>query len=162
MPVNQSTSRQPGTAFPLGATVTDAGTNFAVASTVADAMALCLFDETVAQTQIPMRNYDVEIWHVFVPGVGARQAYGVPGRRDLLQDFPVVNTTGKVYIKAHGRYGQHRPAGDEDRHDRHACHAPVPDLPRRAGAGARTAHAGESRRPVRDAFAHHPIDVQWV
>ena len=74
--MSQSTSTLPGTAFPLGATVTDAGTNFAVASTAADAMTLCLFDETGAQTQVPMRSYDVDIWHVFVPGVGAGQAYG--------------------------------------------------------------------------------------
>ncbi|HEY6790509.1 MAG TPA: glycogen debranching protein GlgX, partial [Trebonia sp.] len=76
MRVTQPASTLPGTAFPLGATVTDAGTNFAVASTVADSMVLCLFDETGAQTQVPMRNYDVDIWHVFAPGVGAGQAYG--------------------------------------------------------------------------------------
>jgi isoamylase len=76
MRVTQSTSALPGTEFPLGATVTDAGTNFAVASTVADSMVLCLFDETGAETQVPLRNYDADIWHVFVPGVGAGQAYG--------------------------------------------------------------------------------------
>jgi glycogen operon protein len=39
-------------------------------------MVLCLFDEAGAETQIPMRDYDADIWHVFVPGVGAGQAYG--------------------------------------------------------------------------------------
>jgi glycogen operon protein len=76
MRVTPSTGTLPGTDFPLGATVTDAGTNFAVASTVADGMVLCLFDETGGETPIPMRNYDADIWHVFVPGVGAGQAYG--------------------------------------------------------------------------------------
>ena len=66
----------PGREFPLGATVTDAGTNFAVASGVADGMLLCLFDRAGAKTQIPMRNYDAGIWHVFVPGIGAGHAYG--------------------------------------------------------------------------------------
>ena len=72
----------PGSQFPLGATVTDTGTNFAVASGVADGMLLCLFDETGAETQIPMQDRDADVWHVFVPGVGvegsegARQAYG--------------------------------------------------------------------------------------
>ena len=69
----------PGSQFPLGATVTDTGTNFAVASGVADGMLLCLFDETGAETQIPMQDRDADVWHVFVPGVGvegSRQAYG--------------------------------------------------------------------------------------
>src|SRR5580700_6886806 len=66
----------PGSQFPLGATVSVAGTNFAVASGVADGMVLCLFDETGAETQIPLRDYDAGVWHAFVPGVGAGQAYG--------------------------------------------------------------------------------------
>jgi isoamylase len=66
----------PGSEFPLGATVLDGGTNFAVASEAADGMVLCLFDETGAETRIPMPDYDLRVWHVFVPGVGAGQAYG--------------------------------------------------------------------------------------
>ena len=66
----------PGHEFPLGATVYGTGTNFAVASGVADGMLLCLFDETGAETQVPMQDYDAGVWHVFVPGVGAGQAYG--------------------------------------------------------------------------------------
>ena len=66
----------PGSQFPLGATVVDGGTNFAVSSAVADAMVLCLFDEAGAETQIPLRDYDAGVWHAFVPGIGAGQAYG--------------------------------------------------------------------------------------
>ena len=66
----------PGSQFPLGATVCDGGTNFAVASGVADGMLLCLFDEAGAETQIPLRDYDAGVWHGFVPGIGAGQAYG--------------------------------------------------------------------------------------
>src|SRR5437660_205076 len=66
----------PGSQFPLGATVTAAGTNFAVASAVADGMLLCLFDETGAETRIPILDRDADVWHVFVPGVGPGQAYG--------------------------------------------------------------------------------------
>jgi isoamylase len=66
----------PGSQFPLGATVTGTGTNFAVASGVADGMLLCLFDETGAETQIPIGDCDADVWHVFVPDVGAGQAYG--------------------------------------------------------------------------------------
>jgi isoamylase len=66
----------PGSQFPLGATVLAGGTNFAVASGVADGMVLCLFDAAGAETQIPLRDYDAGVWHAFVPGAGAGQAYG--------------------------------------------------------------------------------------
>ena len=75
-PAAQATTALPGREFPLGATVTGAGTNFAVASEVADGMVLCLFDTAGAETPIPMRDYDAGVWHAFVPGVGAGQAYG--------------------------------------------------------------------------------------
>ena len=66
----------PGSQFPLGATISGGGTNFAVASGVADGMTLCLFDEAGAETQVPLRDYDDGVWHAFVPGIGAGQAYG--------------------------------------------------------------------------------------
>ncbi|MGO9293382.1 MAG: glycogen debranching protein GlgX [Streptosporangiaceae bacterium] len=66
----------PGSWFPLGAAVRADGTNFAVRSAVADGMLLCLFDAAGGETQIPMRSYDAGTWHVFVPGIGAGQAYG--------------------------------------------------------------------------------------
>ena len=72
----QTAAALPGSEFPLGATITDAGTNFAVASEVADGMLLCLFDEAGAETRIPIQDRDAGVWHVFVPGVGAGQAYG--------------------------------------------------------------------------------------
>ncbi|MGD0609574.1 MAG: hypothetical protein ABSA53_39125, partial [Streptosporangiaceae bacterium] len=65
-----------GRQFPLGATVRDGGTHFAVASGVADEMVLCLFDEGGAETRIPLRDHDAGLWHAFVPGIGAGQAYG--------------------------------------------------------------------------------------
>jgi len=66
----------PGSQFPLGATVTETGTNFAVVSDAADGMILCLFDKNGAETRIPVADNDGGVWHVFVPGVGAGQAYG--------------------------------------------------------------------------------------
>jgi glycogen operon protein len=75
-PAGQAADALPGSEFPLGATVTGAGTNFAVASEVADGMVLCLFDEAGAETRIPMLDKDAGVWHVFVPGIGAGQAYG--------------------------------------------------------------------------------------
>jgi isoamylase len=39
-------------------------------------MLLCLFDEHGAETRIPLPDRDGDVWHGFVPGVGAGQAYG--------------------------------------------------------------------------------------
>ncbi len=72
----QAAGSLPGSRFPLGATARDGGTDFAIASSVADGMMLCLFDENGAETQIPLRDHDAGVWHAFVPGIGAGQAYG--------------------------------------------------------------------------------------
>src|SRR5262249_30255443 len=70
----------PGGPFPLGATPGEhlgiAGTNFAIASSMADSVTLCLFDTLGAETQVPIRDNDADVWHAFVPGIGAGQAYG--------------------------------------------------------------------------------------
>jgi isoamylase len=74
----------PGSAYPLGATVRDGGTNFAVAAGAADGMLLCLFDDSGVESQIPLLDCDAGVWHGFVPGIGAGQAYGyrAAGRYD--------------------------------------------------------------------------------
>ena len=70
----------PGDRFPLGATPGEylgiAGTNFALASSVATSVTLCLFDEAGAETQIPLRDEEADVWHAFVPGAGPGQSYG--------------------------------------------------------------------------------------
>ncbi len=66
----------PGRPFPLGATVTPGGTNFAIASGSDQGMLLCLFDVDGHETQLPLRERDADVWHGFVPGVFADQAYG--------------------------------------------------------------------------------------
>ena len=66
----------PGSSYPLGATAGDGGTNFAVAAGAADGMLLCLFGPDGAETRTRLEDYDAGIWHGFVPGVGAGQAYG--------------------------------------------------------------------------------------
>ena len=89
-PAAQATGGLPGSHYPLGATVTDTGTNFAVASEVADGMVLCLFDAAGTETQIPLRDYDAGVWHVFVPGVGAGQAYGFGPRSVVVLRSPLA------------------------------------------------------------------------
>jgi isoamylase len=67
---------RPGRRFPLGATPGPGGTNFAVSSGVADGMLLCLFDQAGQETRVALPEYDAGVWHGFVEGVGAGQAYG--------------------------------------------------------------------------------------
>ena len=67
---------RPGRRFPLGATPGPGGTNFAVSSGVAEGMLLCLFDDAGAETRVALPEYDAGVWHGFVEGVGAGQAYG--------------------------------------------------------------------------------------
>ena len=43
---------------------------------VADGIVLCLFGEDGAERQIRLRDYDAGVWHAFVPGIKAGQAYG--------------------------------------------------------------------------------------
>jgi isoamylase len=83
-PLTPGAAALPGSPFPLGATVRDGGTNFAVEAAAADAMLVCLFDGNGAETQIPLLDYDAGVWHGFVPGAGAGQAYGyrAAGRYD--------------------------------------------------------------------------------
>ena len=79
-PDARAAEAMPGNIHPLGATPDEhlgkAGTNFSIASSVADGVTLCLFDENGAETQIPLRDNDADVWHAFVPGVGPGQAYG--------------------------------------------------------------------------------------
>lgn len=79
----------PGAPMPLGARFRVgpdgvAGTNFALWAGGAEAVELCLFDERGTETRLPLTELTHEIWHGFVPGVGAglRYGYRVHGRWD--------------------------------------------------------------------------------
>ncbi|MEE3314483.1 MAG: glycogen debranching enzyme, partial [Treponema sp.] len=71
----------PGTPFPLGATVRDGGVNFAVFSRNGSKVILNLFrnsDDNDPYAVIefdPQKNRSGDIWHVFVPGLGAGALY---------------------------------------------------------------------------------------
>ncbi|MET7753817.1 glycogen debranching protein GlgX [Streptomyces sp. NPDC005389] len=79
----------PGAPTPLGARcrvgpdgVT--GTNFALWAGGAEAVELCLFGPDGTELRLPLTELTHEIWHGFVPGIGAGQRYGyrVHGRWD--------------------------------------------------------------------------------
>ncbi len=69
---------EPGQPYPLGATVDDEGTNFAIFSAHAERIELCLFDPNgrreIARYELP--ECTDEIWHGWLPTVGAGQLYG--------------------------------------------------------------------------------------
>src|SRR4051812_18264369 len=72
----------PGQAFPLGASVADAGVNFSVYARDATGIELMLFDReddarpahTIALDPVNNRTY--HYWHVLIPGLVAGQLYG--------------------------------------------------------------------------------------
>jgi glycogen operon protein len=65
----------PGRPAPLGATPGPDGTNFAVSSN-GEQVTLCLFNGDGTETQLVLPERDGDVWHGFVPGVAAGQAYG--------------------------------------------------------------------------------------
>ena len=72
-----------GSSFPLGATVRPDGVNFCVFSKNSTALELLLFDDADAVRPArvirldPERNRTFYYWHVFVPGIGNGQLYGL-------------------------------------------------------------------------------------
>ncbi|HEX4834055.1 MAG TPA: glycogen debranching protein GlgX [Trebonia sp.] len=72
----------PGDPFALGAHVRadGAGVNFSVSSHVADSVTLCLFDSAEpgagTEQRVELDDYDAGVWHGFIPGLSAGQAYG--------------------------------------------------------------------------------------
>jgi isoamylase len=66
----------PGSPRPLGATWDADGTNFALFSANASAVELCLFDESGAETRIPIEHKTAFVWHAYVPGIPLGQRYG--------------------------------------------------------------------------------------
>ena len=73
---------QPGSPYPLGATIRPAGVNFSVFSKSSARVELLLFDgaEDARPSAVipldPASNRTYHYWHVFVPGVQAGQIYG--------------------------------------------------------------------------------------
>ncbi len=68
---------QPGDPTRRGATVDRDGTNFALFSAHAERVELCLFTPDGTEVErIPLPEYTNEIWHGFLPGVGAGTRYG--------------------------------------------------------------------------------------
>ena len=76
---------EPGCPETLGATLVDGGVNFAVWAATAEAVELCLFDDAGRETHFSLPEQTDGVWHGFLPGCTAGQAYGyrVHGKFDL-------------------------------------------------------------------------------
>ena len=61
---------------PLGATLTREGVHFRVFSSLADRVELCLFDDAGEESRYDLVREPGFIWHLFLPGITAGQAYG--------------------------------------------------------------------------------------
>ena len=66
----------PGRPYPMGATYDGRGTNFAVFSEHATAVDVCLFDDSGAETRIPLSEITAFVWHGYLPGIAPGQRYG--------------------------------------------------------------------------------------
>ena len=69
----------PGRSSPLGAIADGGGVNFALFSEHATRVDLCLFDSpdaTVESERIPLPETNDQVWHGYLPGLGAGQIYG--------------------------------------------------------------------------------------
>jgi isoamylase len=69
---------RPGLPTPMGSTPDAEGTNFAVYSASAreGGVSLSLFADDGTETRLPMSVRTGDVWHAYVPGVGAGQRYG--------------------------------------------------------------------------------------
>ncbi|MCE9685204.1 glycogen debranching protein GlgX [Shewanella sp. AS16] len=66
-----------GMPYPLGATPDDGGVNFALFSANATGVELCLFDAAGRESRrIPLTHRTQQVWHGYLPGIGAGQLYG--------------------------------------------------------------------------------------
>ena len=78
----------PGRPYPLGATFDGTGTNFALFSEVAEKVELCLIGDDLdeegrpRETRVLLEDVDAHVWHVSLPGPGARYGYRVHGPYD--------------------------------------------------------------------------------
>ena len=69
---------EPGSVYPIGATVSETGVNFAIFSAHAEKIELCIFDQygskELKRFVLPQREHD--IWHGFLKGAKAGLVYG--------------------------------------------------------------------------------------
>jgi glycogen operon protein len=92
-----------GRPFPLGATWDGAGTNFAVWSGSSTAMTLSLFSADGREIRIPMPERTYDIWHVYLPGIGPGQRYGLRADGPYRPDAGLFHEPTKLLLDPYAR-----------------------------------------------------------
>jgi isoamylase len=94
---------EPGLPYPLGPKASERGTNFAVATEIADAVEICLFDEIGTERRIELVKRTADVFHAFLPGVGAGQLYGVRVHGPWAPDQGLRCNPNKLLLDPHAR-----------------------------------------------------------
>ena len=102
-------THRPGRSFPLGATVHPRGVNFSVFSRQSTGVELLLFDrpEDPRPSRVipldPRTHRTYHYWHVFVPGLGAGQAYAYRAYGPFEPENGLRFDPDKVLLDPYGR-----------------------------------------------------------
>ena len=104
-----SPSVTPGSSTPLGATVANGGVNFSVFSKHATRLDLLLFaahDDPAPSRVVELdagRHRTGNYWHVFVPGIGPGQIYGLRAHGPFAPERGLRFDPEKVLFDPYGR-----------------------------------------------------------
>ncbi len=103
----------PGTAAPLGVTLTEDGANFAVFSDHATQMLVCLFDADGRETRIALPEREGSVFHGHIDGVTAGQLYGLRAQGPYRPDEGHRFNVNKLLIDPYARQLTGHPTWDD-------------------------------------------------
>jgi len=96
---------EPGSPFPLGATLVDGGVNFAIYSKQAAQVFLLLFDSAGGEATdvIPLTAREKLVWHARVKGVRAGQLYGYKVRGEYRPELGLRFNEAKLLLDPYAK-----------------------------------------------------------
>ncbi len=100
---------QPGSAYPIGATVKPGGVNFSVFADKAEAVELLFFDgiDEPAPAQVirlePPQHHTYHYWHAFIPGIKAGQIYAYRAIGPNMPENGLLYDADKVLLDPYGK-----------------------------------------------------------
>ncbi|MDQ6806188.1 MAG: alpha-amylase family glycosyl hydrolase [Actinomycetota bacterium] len=88
---------------PLGVSIVDGGVNVALYSSVAEGVSVSTFDADGGETRHALKLADSDIWHGFIPGIGAGQEYGFRVAGPYSPSGGTRCNPSKLLLDPHGR-----------------------------------------------------------